>query len=300
MKSGIVAIVGRPNVGKSTLLNALLGEKVAIVTPIPQTTRHQIRGILNEARGQAIFIDTPGMHETRRAFDRALISAIHDAVAGADVIIHLVDVTERVGEEEAMVFASLLDAKAPIILGLNKVDRGSFHLQDYLAAWEKRCGRPLSEVTGRVMPVPVSALRNKNLDKLLDEIFARLPEGPALYPENVLTDFPRQLTIQEIIREKLLRVLKDELPFSVAVHAEEITDRSARLTYVKAAILVERDTQKAIVIGHRGAVLKKVGEEARKELSVLYSRRFFLELWVKVVPRWKEDVPLLREIGYIS
>jgi GTP-binding protein Era len=298
-KAGVVAIIGRPNVGKSTLLNYLVGEKVAIVSPIPQTTRNQIRAILNEKRGQIVFLDTPGMHVSKHALDRAMISAINDSLSGVDVVIHLVDATERLGEEEGMVMERLNHIKAPIILGLNKIDRPVKYLNDYIEAWEKKLGGKVSAFTDRVMPVPLSALDGTNVDRLVDELFERLPEGEPLYPEDILTDFPRQLTIQDIIREKLLMFIRDELPFSVAVHADEITDRSVKLTYVKASILVERDSQKAIVIGKKGAILKKVGEASRKELEDIYGKKFYLDLWVKVDENWKQDHGLLRRMGYL-
>ncbi|MEK7849192.1 MAG: GTPase Era [Candidatus Omnitrophota bacterium] len=299
MKSGIVAIIGRPNVGKSTLLNKLAGEKVAIVSSVPQTTRNQIRAILNEKRGQVVFLDTPGMHVTKHALDRAMIAAINDSLEGVDVVLHLVDATEHVGEEEEMVMERLRGAGTPIILGLNKIDRGPKHIEDYILAWEKKIGKKLSEATERIMPIPLSALTGTNLDKLLDEVFRRLPEGELLYPEDILTDFPRQLTIQDCIREKLLSYLKEEVPFSMAVFAEEIVERSPKLTYVKASILVERDSQKAIVIGHNGEHLKKAGELARKELEYIYNKKFYLDLWVRVKENWKQDAELLRQIGYI-
>lgn len=298
MKAGIVAIIGRPNVGKSTLLNNLVGEKVAIVSAVPQTTRNQIRAILNDKRGQIVFLDTPGMHQTRHALDRTMIAAINQSLSGVDVVLHLVDATERVGEEEAMVIERLSSVRAPIILGLNKVDRGPRHLEDYLEAWERKLGGKLSDMTERLMPVPISALTGTNVDRLLDELFARLPEGEPLYPEDVLTDFPRQLTIQDVIREKLFLELKDEVPFSVAVHAEEIAERSEKLTYIRAVIFVERDSQKAIVIGRQGALLKKIGEAARRDLQDIYGKKIYLDLWVKVKEDWKEDTHLLREMGY--
>ncbi|HQP91681.1 MAG TPA: GTPase Era, partial [Candidatus Omnitrophota bacterium] len=159
LRSGVVAIVGRANVGKSTLLNNLVGEKVAIVSPIPQTTRNQIRAIFNDSRGQIVFLDTPGIHETKHAFDRSMISAINNSLDGVDVIIHLVDTTERLGQEESMVLEKISRVKAPIILGLNKMDLNARYLEDYLTAWEKRLGKKLSEATDRVMPIPVSALK---------------------------------------------------------------------------------------------------------------------------------------------
>jgi GTP-binding protein Era len=299
MKSGIVAIIGRPNVGKSTLLNHLVGEKVAIVSPVPQTTRNQIRAILNEPRGQIVFLDTPGMHVSKHAFDRAMIAAINDSLSGVDVILHLVDVTERVGEEEEMVIERLRQVKAPIILGLNKIDRNMSHLEDYLLIWERKLGKKLSDVTDRLMPVPFSALTGVNTDRLMDELFLRLPEGEPLYPADILTDFPRQLTIQDFIREKFLYCLKDELPFSLAIFASEIIDRSPKLLVIRAEVLVERDSQKGIVIGRNGEVLKKVGEAARKELEEIYGKKIFLELYVKVDKDWKSNTEMLRQMGYI-
>lgn len=299
MKSGIVAIIGRTNVGKSTLLNNLVGEKVAIVSPVPQTTRNQIRAIFNDARGQIVFLDTPGMHVSKHALDRSMIAAINDSLSGVDVILHLVDATEHVGEEEGMVIDRLSGVRAPVLLGLNKIDRGPQCIEEYLSAWEKKIGKKLSEATDRVMPIPLSALMGTNVDKLLDELFARLPEGAPYYPQDILTDFPRQLNIQDIIREKLLLYLKEEVPFSLAVYAEEITERSAKLTYVKAFVLVERDSQKSIVIGKKGACLKKAGEAARKDLEDMYGKKFYLDLWVKVDDDWKQDTELLRRMGYI-
>jgi GTP-binding protein Era len=185
------------------------------------------------------------------------------------------------------------------VLGLNKIDRGPKCLEEYILAWEKKINKKLSEATDRIMPVPFSALAGTNTACLLDELFFRLPEGPALYPEDILTDFPRQLNIQDIVREKLLFYLKDELPFSIAVHASEIVDRSEKLMVVRAVIFVERDSQKGIVIGKGGEVLKKAGEASRKELEELYSKKVYLDLWVKVVKNWKQNPQLLREIGYI-
>ncbi|MGE5279147.1 MAG: GTPase Era [Deltaproteobacteria bacterium] len=298
MKAGIVAIIGRPNTGKSTLLNRILGEKVAIVSPTAQTTRHQVRGVLHEARGQIVFLDTPGLHTKKHAFDRAMVSVIQESMNGADILLHLVDATERVGEEEEMLLERLAAASAPVVLGLNKVDRSTTHLGDYIKAWEKRLGRPLAEA-GRVTPVPLSALKGTNVDGLLAACFDLLPEGPPLYPEDVLTDLPRQLTVQEIVREKFLAILKEEIPFSMAVFAEEIIDRRPDLAVVKVAVLVERASQKAIVIGRRGELLKRVGTAARKELEEIYGKKFFLEMVVKVSPKWKQDHDLLRRIGYI-
>jgi len=299
-RCGLVAIVGRPNVGKSTLLNKIVGEKVAIVSPVPQTTRHQIRAVYQDERGQIVFVDTPGLSVAKNALSRALISSIQESLAGPDVVIHLVDVTEPLGEEEGMVLERLKRISAPVIVGINKIDRGTKYLEDYLRVWERIVGRPLSEVTQRVMPVPLSALAGTNVPCLLDEIFARLPQGPALYPDDVLTDFPRQLTIQDVIREKLFLHLRQELPFSLAVFVEEIKDTGDSLLTVRALIYVERPSQKGIVIGEKGSLLKTVGQESRLELQKIYGKKVFLELWVKVDPGWKQDHQLLQKMGYLT
>lgn len=299
LKSGIVAIVGRSNVGKSTLLNQLVGEKVAIVSPTPQTTRTQIRAILNEARGQIVFLDTPGMHVCRHALDRAMIASIRDALLGADVILHLVDAAKRVGEEERMVIEGLKDEKVPVILGLNKADKSLEHEQEYILAWEKKIGKKLEEVPGRIQPIRLSGLTGLNVDCLIGELFERLPAGEPLYPDDVLTDFPRQLALQDIFREKLLAYLKEEMPFSIAVLADQIIDRNPKLLVVHITVFVERDSQKAIVIGRRGEILKKTGEAARHEMEDVYGKKVYLDLWVKVNENWKQDRELLREIGYV-
>ncbi len=299
LKSGIVAIIGRSNVGKSTLLNRLVGEKVAIVSTAPQTTRTQIRAIFNEARGQIVFLDTPGMHICRHALDRAMIASINDALAGADVVLHLVDATRRVGEEENIVIGNLCKINAPVILGLNKADKDLKHEGDYVLAWERRLDTKAGKIQKKILPLRLSGLTGLNVDCLVDELFKRLPIGDPLYPDDVLTDFPRQMAIQDIIREKLLAYLKEEMPFALAVLAERIIDRNPKLMVVHAVIYVERSSQKAIVIGSGGGLLKKIGEAARLEIEDIYGKKVYLDLWVKVDKKWKQDHQLLRQIGYV-
>lgn len=298
-KAGVVAIIGRANAGKSTLLNRIAGEKVACVSPVPQTTRHQIRAIYNDHRGQIVFCDTPGLHVSKHALDRAMITLINDSLAGADVVVYMADVSRHFGEEEKMALDRLTSQNKPVILVLNKVDLSLTYISEFLGAWQAKLGQPLSEITHRVMPVPLSALTGINADRLLEEIFQRLPEGEPLYPQDILTDFPRQWMVQDVIREKLLGILHEELPFSIAVLVEELKDRSAKLTYVAASILVERPTQKGMVIGRNGAVLKKAGEAARKDLEEIFEKKFYLDLQVKVKEHWKEDRELLKQMGYI-
>lgn len=298
-KSGIVALIGRSNVGKSTLLNRLAGEKVAIVSASPQTTRTQIRAIFNEARGQIVFLDTPGMHICRHALDRAMIASINDALMGADVLLHLVDATKRVGTEENLVIENLRRVQAPVILGFNKADLELKYEKDYLRAWEKYSAKGSDKAKRVIWPLRLSGLTGLNVDCLVDELFRRLPSGEPLYPDDVLTDLPRQLTIQDIIREKLLIHLKEEMPFALAVLAERIIDRNPKLMVVHAVIYVERSSQKAIVIGRNGGLLKKAGEAARHEIEDVYGKKVYLDLWVKVEKKWKQDHQLLRQIGYV-
>jgi GTP-binding protein Era len=296
---GIVAIIGRTNTGKSTLLNYILGEKVAIVSRIPQTTRNQIRGIFTDSRGQIVFIDTPGMHIPKHSLGKFMIRQINAAIEGCDLIIHLVDATKAVGEEERRVVERLKDVKAPLILGLNKIDLNPRFIDNYIKLWEDIKGKRPIETTAELMLMPISSLKGANVDKLITTIFAHLPEGPLLYPEDILTDFPQKLAIADIIREKLFGLMRKELPHSIAVYIEEMKPRLDKLIYIRAVILVERDSQKAIVVGRAGKILKAVGIKARQELEQLLEKKVFLETYVKVRPGWQKDPWTLRQLGYI-
>lgn len=296
---GIVAIVGRTNTGKSTLLNYILGKKVAIVSQIPQTTRNIIRGILTEKRGQIVFVDTPGIHKPKHHLGKYMNILAEDSAQGADLIMHLVDSSERVGEEEEMVVHYLTSAKAPVVLALNKVDLGGKFVPAYLKLWEEKKGKTLQELTDSFIAIPVSALKGTNIDRLLDVLFSHLPEGPELYPEDIVSDFPERLACADIIREKLFECMREELPYSIGVLVDEIAERSKKLTYIRADILVERDSQKAIVIGAQGKVMKNVGSLARKELEGILDRKVYLELNVKVRQGWRQDTEILRQMGII-
>lgn len=299
LRCGIVAIVGRPNVGKSTLLNYILGEKVAIVSSVPQTTRTQIRGILNDKRGQIVFLDTPGLHIPKTRLGKFMNISAEDAIMGADVVLHLVDSSEPPGEEENIIVDKLKDITNPIVLGLNKIDLGGEYVPKYIELWEEKREKPITEMTDSLISIPISSLKGNNVDKLLEVLFSFLKEGPELYPPDVLTDFPKKLAIADMIREKLLNFMREEVPHSIAVLVDEITDRSERLVFIRAEILVERSSQKSIIIGKNGTMLKKVGSLARKELEEYFSKKVFLELWVRVEENWKKNPQLLRELGYI-
>jgi len=296
LRSGHVSIVGRPNVGKSTLLNKILNEKVAIVSPVPQTTRNPVRGIYTEERGQIIFIDTPGIHEEKDHLDRYMNRSSEGTMSGADCIIHLVDVQRRVGEEEKMVMDCLKDIKVPVILGLNKVDIKEKYMDQYLALWQEARGETIHD-TQHFVILPLSSKTGINVPKLIDLLFERLPEGPLLYPADILTDFPQKMAIADIIREKFFMVLRDELPHAVAVIVEQMVPRKNNVMYIGVQVLVERPSQKEIVIGQKGRVLKQVGSVARTELETLLEQKVFLDLYVKFRKDWRDNMEILKDMG---
>lgn len=299
LKCGMACIVGRPNVGKSTLLNAIVGEKVSIVSDVPQTTRQQIRGIYTDERGQIVFIDTPGLHLGGDRLDKFMNRSSLGALQGVDVIIHLADSSEHVGQEERYVISQLKTLKKPTILGLNKVDIGrGKYIPEYIQLWEETTGKNVQDLK-RLVLLPLSAFKGTNVDKLLDLVFEYLPEGPLLYPEDVITDLPQRLAMADLIREKLFRVMREEIPHSIAVTIEHVQPRKGKTLQIKALISVERDSQKEIVIGKKGAVLKEAGTAARKDLEDLLEQKVFLELYVKTSGNWRDDPSQLEEMGYI-
>lgn len=298
-KCGTVSIVGRPNVGKSTLLNAIIGEKVSIVSDVPQTTRQQVRGIYTDERGQIIFIDTPGLHLGGDRLDKFMNRSSLSTLSGVDVIVHLVDASEHTGEEENFVVSQLKASKVPIIVGLNKVDhtKGRY-IPEYIKLWEDVTGKPIVELT-KLTLLPLSALKGTNVQKLIDLIFNLLPQGPLLYPEDVITDLPQGMAMADIIREKLFHAMRQEIPHSIAVRIEKAAPKKGNVLHIKAVISVDRDTQKEIVIGKKGEVLKAVGTQARADLEALVGKKVFLELYVKTQRNWRDDPSSLEELGYI-
>lgn len=299
LKSGFVAIVGRPNVGKSTLLNAILGEKVSIVSNVPQTTRRQIRGIHTDERGQIVFIDTPGIHAGKDKLDKYMNRASFNSIDSVDVALHLVDASEATGMEEKHVVSKLNKCGKPIIVGLNKVDitKGKF-VPEYIQLWEQTRGVPMTEMTDLTL-FPLSGLKGTNVKKLVDLLFEQMPEGPLLYPEDTLTDLPKQMAMADLIREKLFLLMREEVPHSIAVLIDNVQPKKGKVLHIKATILVERESQKEIVIGKGGAILKQVGSEARKDLEDLVDNKVFLELYVKTASNWREDYSTLEDMGYI-
>ncbi len=295
----MVAIVGRPNVGKSTLLNAILGEKVSIVSDVPQTTRHQIRGIYTDERGQIIFIDTPGMHAGKDKLDKYMNHASLGSIDSVDAVIHMVDASEKTGPEEQHVISRLNKCGKPMVVGLNKIDitKGKF-VPEYIKLWEDTRGVPMTEMTDIVL-FPLSALKGTNVKKLVDLLFEQMPQGPLLYPQDAITDLPKRMAMADLIREKLFHLMREEIPHSIAVIVEGVQPKRGKVLHIRALILVERESQKEIVIGKGGAILKQVGSQARKDLEELVDSKVFLELFVKTNSNWRQDYGTLEEMGYV-
>ncbi len=296
-KCGMVTIIGRPNVGKSTLLNKIVAEKVAIVSRVPQTTRNQVRGIYNDERGQIVFIDTPGLHLGHDKLDKFMNQSAGGTIEEADCIIYLADVSRRIGLEEKNIAQRLAPVKTPLILALNKIDLKKDLIPDYIAMWEQQKGMSVNEMKDFTL-LPISSQKGINVDKLIDVVFEYLPQGPLLYPPDIVCDAPQKMVIADVIREKLFEMMREEVPHSLGVVVEDMQPRRNKVMHIKALILVERDSQKEIVIGKNGSVLKKAGTLARVELEDLLETKVFLELYVKVQKKWRDDASLLQDIGY--
>ena len=289
-RAGFVAIVGRPNAGKSTLLNHLVGQKIAIVTSKPQTTRNRIQGIVTQKRGQVVFIDTPGLHAPDSALGRQMMHEVAAAVEGIDVLLLIVDASRVSPQTDSMLLEKAQRFPGKTILVLNKVD-----------VVPKPTLLPLIDRFRQEFDfaaiVPLSALKGTGCDDLLNEIFRHLPEGQPYFPEDQVTDQPERFLAAEIIREKAIRALHHELPYALAVFVDKF-EETPRLVRIEATLNVERDTQKKILIGHKGAMLKKIGTEARKELESLLGRKVFLGLFVKVAQDWRENPQRVRELDW--
>ncbi|WP_020650158.1 GTPase Era [Solimonas variicoloris] len=290
LHSGIVSIVGRPNVGKSSLLNALVGRKVSIVSHKPQTTRHRIQGVVNRDAGQIVFVDTPGLHrrETRK-LNRVMNEQAAASLYDVDLIVLVVEAGRWTDEDEA-VLKRLDGVEAPVGLVVNKVDR----IEDKAALLPEL--QKLSALRDFAFVVPLSALKRNNVDALLGELFQRLPDGPPLYPEDQIVGYDDAFLVSEIVREKLTRNLHQELPYSLTVGVEQY-EREGRLDRIEAVIWVEREGQKKIVIGEDGETLKQVGTSARRELERLLGRKVFLKLWCRVRENWSDDLKALKQFG---
>jgi len=295
-RSGFVSIIGRPNAGKSTLINALVGEKIAIVTEKPQTTRMNVQGILNvkaqrgRPAGQIVFIDTPGVHKPDSRLNRKMMQEIHAALESRDLILLLVDVTEKFGPADEQVLELVKRTGAPVFLLLNKVDR--LHKEKLLPIIEH-----YSRLHAFQEVIPISALKRDGLDALIDRVVRALPPSPPLFPEDQLTDQPERFLAAEIIREKVLLKTGQEVPYATAVIVERY-EELPKLTRIAAAIYCERDGQKAILIGKGGEKLKAMGTAARQELERRLEKKVFLELFVKVKPGWRQSAAFVEELDW--
>jgi GTP-binding protein Era len=290
-RSGFIAIIGRPNVGKSTLMNCLLGEKISIISDKPQTTRNRIRGILTLPDAQLVFLDTPGIHKPLHKMNEIMVKTALGTYGEVDVIMLLVEATERPGAGDKFIIETLSKIKTPVFLVINKVD---------LIAKERLL--PLMQELSGLYPfaeiIPVSALK-QDLGGLLEALLKRLPKGPKYFPEDQLTDQPERFVVTEIIREKIFELTKEEIPYSTAVVIEQMKEEP-NLTTIHAMIYVERDSQKGIVIGKNGALLKEIGTRARLDAEKLLGVKVFLQLWVKVKKGWRDDDYMLRNVGIIE
>lgn len=285
-------MVGRPNVGKSTLTNSLIGEKIAIMSDRPQTTRNKIMCILNTEDAQIMFLDTPGIHKPHHKLGEYMVRTAEGTLQEVDVILFVVDASEKRGAGEEYILELLRKVKTPVILVVNKIDK----LQDKQQLF--RIIEDYSRQYAFAAVVPVSALRDQEFPGLVSEITKHLPEGPSYFPDDVLTDQPERVIAAEMIREKVLRLTRDEIPHSTAVEVEDFKERDDDTVYIRATIFVERESQKGIVIGAKGSLLKKIGQQARKDIENLLYCKVFLDLWVKVKPDWRNKDKALHQFGY--
>lgn len=292
-KSGFVSIIGRPNVGKSTLLNTIIGEKIAIVSDKPQTTRNKILGVKNLSGAQIIFLDTPGIHRPRHKLNEYMVKTAINTLGEVDIILFMIEAGELQGPMDRYII-DLLNSSVtkPVFLLINKVDRVKKEkvlpqIEEYRHLYR------FEEI------FPISALYGDNLDRLTESIVNRLPEGPRYFPEDIPTDQPMRFIASEIIREKIFQLTYHEIPYSIAVGIEEFKEiEEKNLASIRAIIFVERDSQKGIIIGKGGAMLKKVGQLAREEIEAIMGIKVFLELWVKVKEKWQSDERILKMLGY--
>lgn len=295
MKSGFVAVVGRPNVGKSTLVNQMVGQKVAITSSRPQTTRNAIRGIVNgpdpdDPDYQLVLVDTPGVHKPKNELGSRLNSLVYGTLAEADVVLFVIDATAPIGPGDKLIADRLISSKANVVLAVNKVDRAS--RPETIEQLTKASGWPFDEI------YPISALKGDGVSELVEELASRLSEGPRFYPEGMVTDQPEVLVVAEIVREKFLDRLREELPHSLVVRIEEIEQRDDGMIDVTADVVVERKSQKGIVIGQGGSLLQIAGTEARKELEAILGNRVNLSLHVVVEKDWQRRPQLLDRLGF--
>ncbi|WP_177762306.1 GTPase Era [Flavobacterium sp. I3-2] len=288
-KAGFVNIIGNPNVGKSTLMNAFIGERLSIITSKAQTTRHRILGIVNGEDFQILFSDTPGIIKPAYELQTSMMDFVKSAFEDADVLIYMVEIGERELKDEAF-FNKIRNAKVPVLLLLNKIDKSNQEqLEEQVALWKEQV--PNAEI------YPISALQGFNVKEVFDRIVEILPESPAYYPKDSLTDKPERFFVNEIIREKILLNYDKEIPYAVEIETEEFKE-DEKIIRIKAVIMVERDSQKGIIIGHKGAAIKKIGMQAREELEKFFDKQVHIEMFVKVNKDWRNNSYQLKRFGY--
>lgn len=291
-KSGFVTIIGRPNVGKSTLTNDILGEKIAIMSNKPQTTRNKIHAIYNTDDAQIIFIDTPGIHKPKNKLGEYMVTAATETLNEVDVVVFMVDESKEIGPGDKYILESLRDVKTPVILVINKIDLLS--PDDYKNLFDQ-----YSEYDFLDYVMGISAVKNTNVEALLGKIVERLPEGPMLYPDDMITDQPERVIVSEIIREKILHYIDDEIPHGVAVEIERMKKRNGKdMIDISATIICEKKSHKGIIIGKNGRKLKGIGKTSREDIERLLGSRVFLELYVKVREGWRDNENMLKGFGY--
>ena len=288
-KAGFVNIIGNPNVGKSTLMNALVGERLSIITSKAQTTRHRILGIVNHEEYQIVFSDTPGIIKPAYELQSSMMDFVKSALDDADVLIYMVEVGESELKNEAF-FKRIIESEIPVILLINKIDKSDQkEVEEKIAYWRNKVPNSFAYV--------ISALERFNVDAVFYKIIELLPEAPPFYPKDQLTDKPERFFVNEKIREKILMHYKKEIPYSIEVETESFIEEES-IIKIRSVIMVERDTQKGIIIGHKGSAIKRVGAEARKDLEIFFGKKIFIELYVKVNKNWRSDNNQLKRFGY--
>ncbi|WP_438446233.1 GTPase Era [Gorillibacterium sp. sgz5001074] len=290
-KSGFVSIIGRPNVGKSTLLNQVIGQKVAIMSDKPQTTRNKIHGVYTTEQSQIVFLDTPGIHKPQSKLGNYMMQVAEGTLNEVDAILFLVDVSEGIGGGDRFIIERLKPVKTPVILVLNKID--TIHPEKLLEIIVQ-----YKDLYSFAEIIPISAKTGSNVNTLLEQTVKYLDEGPMYYPADQVTDHPEQFVCAELIREKILHLTREEIPHSIAVQIEDMKVQENGLVHIMAVIFVERDSQKGIVIGKQGALLKEIGKLARKDIETLLGSKCFLELWVKVKRDWRNQERVLKDLGF--
>ncbi|MBH5318125.1 GTPase Era [Paenibacillus sp. GSMTC-2017] len=290
-RSGFVAIIGRPNVGKSTLMNHLIGQKIAIMSDKPQTTRNKIHGVYTNDDIQIVFLDTPGIHKPLSKLGNYMMQTAQSALKEVEAALFLIDASEGLGGGDRFIIEQLKQVKTPVFLVMNKIDKVTpEQLLPMITQYNQL--HEFAEI------IPISALQGNNVNTLLEQITRYLPEGPQYYPADQITDHPEQFVCAELVREKILHMTREEIPHSIAVAIEDMRVQENGVVYIGAVIYVERDSQKGIIIGKRGELLKEVGKQARKDIEALLGSKTYLELWVKVKKDWRNQERVLKDLGF--